>query len=298
MSKSFTNHTKNNGVIHHSKRSVSWNDMELAYRVFGNGETIILCFHGHGRSAEDFKFLSTPHRKIISVDLFLHGDSTFDPSRIYKDLITVEHVEKLLEKLFQREKIDRFHWVAYSQGGRFTLALFPRFAKRVLSLNLIAPDGMNDNNFYNWSQRRWWARSLFKRWVKRPQELMSIAKALAQAKIIRPKIIDFLNYYTADESRLQLAYASWRGFRKLRPTNELIKSSLIKTKIPFQLIIGRYDQIITSKSGRAFLNSIHQQSALIEIPFGHDVFKPHIEKKLFQLLNFENFEQKKTNLNV
>ena len=285
------NINKNKEIITNSKMSVTLKDMELAYQIFGDGETIILCFHGHGRSSEDFKFLSRPNRKIISIDLFLHGDSTFDHSRIYKDLIALEHVEKLLENLFLKEKIDQFHLVAYSQGGRFTLSLFPRFAERVLSLNLIAPDGMSDTNFYSWSQRRWWARGLFKRWVNRPQELMSIAKALAQAKIIRPKIIDFLNYYTADQKRLQLAHATWRGFRKLRPSNELIKSSLIEHKTPFQLIIGKYDQIITSKSARAFLKSINQQDALVEIPFGHDLFKPHIENKLFHLLDFESFEK-------
>jgi pimeloyl-ACP methyl ester carboxylesterase len=266
--------------------------MELAYRIFGKGKTIVLCFHGHGRSSEDFKFLSKPNRKIISVDLFLHGDSTFDTSRVYKDLITIHHVEKLLENLLHKEKVDQFHWVAYSLGGRFTLTLFPLFADRVLSLNLLAPDGMNDKNFYNWSQRRWWARSLFKRWVRRPQELMSIAKALAKVKIIRPKIIDFLNHYTTDQNRLELAQASWRGFRRIRPSSQAIKKTLNDSNIPFQVIIGEYDQIITSKSAQRFLSSISQEEALRTLPFGHNLFKPHIEKELFELLDFEQLELK------
>src|SRR5690554_6947469 len=96
--------------------SVTLQDLKLSYEVYGEGNTVILCFHGNSRSAEDFKFLERKTRKIISIHLFLHGYSTFSPSRIHEDLITSKDVEKLLEKLLTKEKVDRFHWVAYSQG--------------------------------------------------------------------------------------------------------------------------------------------------------------------------------------
>ena len=268
------------------KRSISHKDMELAYHVFGEGKTAVLCFHGHGRSSLDFEFLANKDRKVISFDLFLHGDSTFDDSRIYHNLITGDDVEKLLEKLLEKEKIGKFHWVAYSQGGRFTLTAYPRFKGRVLSLNLLAPDGLNDTNFYSWSQRRWWARGLFKRWVRRPQELMAITKALAKAKIIRPKIVDFLDYYTEDRERLSLAHKSWRSFRKLRPSNKKIKLALDETGIEFRLIMGKYDQIITVKSANSFLEALDRKESLIVLPYGHDLFKPEIKKELINILNF------------
>ncbi len=268
------------------KRSISYLDMELSYHVFGEGKTAILCFHGHGRSSLDFKFLANQDRKVISIDLFLHGDSTFDDSRIYDNLITTEDVEKLLEKLFEKEKVHKFHWVAYSQGGRFTLSAYPRFKNKVLSLNLLAPDGLNDTNFYSWSQRRWWARGLFKRWVRKPQELMSISRALANAKIIRPKIVDFLGYYTEDQERLSLAHKSWRSFRKLRPSNKDIKSALDDTGIEFRLIMGKYDQIITIKSAIRFLEALNRKQSLTVLPYGHDLFKPEIKEDLINILNF------------
>lgn len=271
------------------KKSISYKDMELSYRVFGDGEIAVLCLHGHGRSSSDFQFLSSKGRKIISIDLFLHGDSILDESRIYKNLITADDVEKLLEKLLIKENVTNFHWVAYSQGGRFTLTLFPRFKNKVVSLNLLAPDGLNDKNFYSWSQRRWWARRLFKRWVKRPNELMTITKSLAKAKIIRPKIVDFLNYYTSEPERLKLAHATWRGFRKLRPSNQDIKLALEETGIHFQLIMGEYDQIITIDSARGFLKTLNKEDSLKVLPYGHDLFKPEIEKKLFELMRFESF---------
>ncbi|MEX1191941.1 MAG: alpha/beta hydrolase [Brumimicrobium sp.] len=263
---------------------VQFNDLNLQYKVYGSGSTAVLCFHGHGKSADDFEFLSQPERKIISVNLFLHGESTFDESRIRNNLITGNDVEKLLENLFYQEKISDFHWVAYSQGGRFLLTVLPYFGSRVKSVHLLAPDGLNDKNFYSWSQRRWWARSLFKRWTKRPQELLNISRALSKGKIIRPKIVDFLEYYAEDKQKLTLAYSTWAGFRKLRPSTDKLKKTLNQQSIPFRLIIGEYDQIITKSSAEKFLAEINQQDALINLPFGHDLFREEVIPELKKLI--------------
>ncbi|PWH86858.1 alpha/beta fold hydrolase [Brumimicrobium oceani] len=271
-------------------KSVALEDIKLSYEVYGDGNTVILCFHGNGRSADDFKFLEKNTRKIISVHLFLHGYSTFSPHRIHQDLITAEHVEKLLEKLLLKEKVKDFHWVAYSQGGRFTLSAFPSFASRVKSMFLIAPDGMNDNNFYSWSQRQWWTRKLFKRWVEKPEELMSISRVLAKGKIIHPKHVSFLDYYTSDPEKFETAYKTWSAFRDLRPSNEEVRKTLDKHSIQFKVIVGEHDQIITPKSARNFLDKIDQSNALKTIPYGHDIFKPHIEKELLALMPFEDFD--------
>ena len=270
--------------------SVTLDDLKLSYEVYGEGNTVILCFHGNGRSAEDFKFLARKTRKIISVHLFLHGYSTFSPSRIHEDLITAKDVEKLLEKLLTKEKVEYFHWVAYSQGGRFTLSAFPAFADRVRSLFLIAPDGMDDKNFYSWTQRQWWTRKLFKRWVEKPEELMTLSRGLAKGRIIHPKIVDFLDFYTSDPGKLEMAYKTWSAFRNLRPSNEEVKNTLAKNDIHFNVIVGDYDRIITSKSATQFLGKIDQSDALKTMPFGHDIFKPHIEKELLALMPFEEFD--------
>jgi pimeloyl-ACP methyl ester carboxylesterase len=205
-------------------KEIVLDDLKLEYHVYGDGNTHILCFHGHGKSADDFEFLANQDRKVVSINLFLHGESTFYESRITNNLLESKDVEKLLEKLFYKEKISEFHWVAYSQGGRFLLTTLPYFGSRVKSVHLLAPDGLNDKNFYSWSQRRWWARSLFKRWTKRPNELIGISKALVKGKVIRPKIVDFLQYYAEDKKKLKLAYSTWAGFRKLRTSPEDIRN--------------------------------------------------------------------------
>lgn len=258
------------------KKSVQQEDLLLTYEVYGEGNNVILCFHGNDRSAKDFKFLASSERKIISIWLFFHGDSMFSNQRLHQQLLSTLEVKSLIEMILINEKVSQFHLLAYSQGGRFALCLFPHFANKINSFTLIAPDGLNDHNFYSWSQRQAWARRLYIRWIKKPEKLRKIVKWLVKCKIIAPKMIEFMNHYTEDKAIMIKAYKTWAGFRKLRPNSSLIKIELKDNQTPFRLIIGRYDQIITVKSARHFLKKINKEKTLIIIPFGHDVFKPHI----------------------
>lgn len=271
-------------------KNVFLDDIQLSYEVYGSGDTVILCFHGNSKSAEDFQFLAKESRTVISVHLFLHGYSTFSPERITENLIKKHHVIQLIEEILDQEKVDQFHWVAYSQGGLFTLTAFPSFAERIKSIFLIAPDGMNEKGFYTWSQHKWWARKLFKRWVEKPQELMTISRVLAKGKIIHPKLVEFLAYYTSDQDRLDMAYETWSAFRDLQPSDEEVKKAIEQHDINFNLIVGEHDKIITTKTAQQFLEKINKEKALKVIPYGHDVFKPHIEKELLALMPFEELE--------
>jgi pimeloyl-ACP methyl ester carboxylesterase len=265
--------------------SISLEDLHLEYIKYGDGPEIIIALHGHGKHASDFDFMHDARFTVLSINLFLHGGSTFGAHRLSTQILTKNDVEKLLEKLFKHENIDHFHVVAYSQGGRFVLTVLPYFARRIKSLTLLAPDGLNDKNFYSWSQRRWWARKLFQRWTHRPKELIGIASFLSKIKIIHPKIVDFLQHYSSDEQRFKRAYQSWSAFRKLRPNRALLKATFEKHPIPFKLVIGEFDRIITLESAMGFVQAIHQEAALITIPTGHDFFRedtlPYIQQEIF-----------------
>jgi pimeloyl-ACP methyl ester carboxylesterase len=262
--------------LKHEYHFIEHNDLRLSYLIFGTGKENIIAMHGHGKHALDFDFLGDSSKRIISINLFLHGESTFSEERLKGDLININDVEKLLEKLLKKEKITDFHFVAYSQGGRFVLSVLPYFAPRLKSVQLLAPDGLNDKNFYSWSQRRWWARRLFKRWTNKPKELITIASAISKLRLIHPKIVDFLKFYTSDDGKFKRAYYTWYAFRNLRPKPKLIRQAIKNHAIPFSLIIGEFDRIITKKSAQGFLKKIGKPNALIVIPAGHDFFREDV----------------------
>ena len=272
--------------MNHEYLFVEHNDLRLSYLVFGSGEENIIAMHGHGKHALDFDFLGDESKRVISINLFLHGESTFSPERLKSSLIDKTDVEKLLEKLLEKEKVSNFHFVAYSQGGRFVLSVLPYFAERLKSVQLLAPDGLNNKNFYSWSQRRWWARRLFKRWTNKPKELLSIASVLASIRFIHPKIVDFLKFYTGDEHKFKRAYHTWFAFRNLRPNPTFIRNALDAHPIPFVIIIGEFDRIITKSSAQGFLKKIGRPNALKVIPAGHDFFREDVVWMINEELRF------------
>lgn len=256
-------------------QQVKYKDILLAYEKYGSGKNVFVCFHGNDRSPKDFEFLGNEHRCILSIYLFFHGSSTFSEERLKHSQIKSEGLVEMIKLILQKENVTRFHLLAYSQGGRFALCIYPFLAENIVSFTLIAPDGLNDKNFYAWSQRQGWARALFRRWIKKPQELLAITRFLVKLHIIHPKMIEFMEHYTSQPDVLARAYKTWAGFRRLRPNYKALEKNIIARRTEFLLIVGEYDAIITAKSAIKFMQKIKQPHLAI-IPFGHDVFKPHI----------------------
>ena len=261
-------------------------DLKLSYLVKGTGKRTMLCFHGHGKDASDYLFLGDESLKIISIDLFLHGESTFGKSkRIQSSPITDKDLFELVTGILQLEKIDRFDLLAYSQGGRFALAILPTLIHRIDNIYLVAIDGLNDNNIYSWTQRRRLGRRIFKYFAKKPKPLVKISSMLVKLKIIHPKLHELLLHYTAEPKNFQRSYEAWAAFRNLRTNEDLIKEKLKQFNGDFILLMGAYDQIITVKSAKKFLKRINQRKALKTVPNGHDFFKPESHHFLRQLIN-------------
>jgi len=282
-------HSKKNEVVLDPLHHVEYNDLKMTYRVYGNGAKKVVCFHGHGKSAEDFEFLASPSRTIISINLFFHDGSSIPEKRIEHNPIEASELIVIIEKILSKENCaeDRIHLVAYSQGGRFGIALLPFLIDRLASIHFIAIDGLNDNNIYSMTQRQLLARKLFKYWTKNPRSLVFIAQLLVKINLLHPKVFELLEFYTSDPQKFIISYKAWAAFRHLRTDEVKIKQLLEKYPHRFKLIVGKYDKIITRKSAQAFLVRIDQTDALVEIPWGHDVFKPKAKQYIWNELVFK-----------
>lgn len=268
------------------RKFVELADLKLSYLLAGSGNRTIICFHGHGKDAKDFLFLADKQNRIISVDLFLHGQSTFDKEkRIQKTPVNSGEVFYLINTILKNEKIERFDLLAYSQGGRFGLAILPMFIDRINNIYLVAIDGLNDNNIYSWTQRRRLGRRIFKYFAKNPRPLKKISSILVKLKIIHPKLHELLLHYTEDPQNFQRSFEAWASFRELRTNEKELSEKLKCFSGSFILLMGEYDHIITVKSAKNFLKRIHQQQALKIVSNGHDFFKPNSQKFIHELID-------------
>ena len=124
-------------------------NVSLEYYTQGKGEDIIICIHGHGRDVNDFLFLEKRNRKLILLVLPHHGKSFFPEHRVENNPLTIDEFDRLFQKILDRESINRFNFIGFSQGGRFVLTLLPLYQSRIKTVHLISPDGMDNDSFYN-----------------------------------------------------------------------------------------------------------------------------------------------------
>lgn len=255
------------------KEIIHLNNLKIEYLVYGSGEECIICIHGHGRSANDFEFLKSNHRKIISINLFHHGNSYFPESRIEKKPIKIDEFNKIIMTIIKNENVSTFHCFAFSQGGRFILALLPYLKKNILSITLLSPDGMDNNSFYNWTSRRKLLRKLFISWESKPNRLRQISNIAVNLKLMRPKVRDFVYKFTSDPHTMKRASKSWRSFRSIMPNTKIIGQIIKEQEIPLLIIMGEFDKIIRPSQAYRFIKKCKLNESVIEIKCGHDFFK-------------------------
>jgi pimeloyl-ACP methyl ester carboxylesterase len=255
-------------------------NVTLEYYIEGSGDNILVCFHGHSREVDDFLFLKHKDRKLILIVLPHHGNSQFPAERIETQPLSVTKLSSLFTKILEKEAVGDFHFIGFSQGGRFVLSLFPLYTNRLKSVQVISPDGMDPMSFYNRTSRMRLARLLFQKWENSPESFIRIAKLLFKLGLVRPKVFSFIELFAANKEKFQRASRTWRGFRNIKPNFSKITDSLNSNEIYFKVIMGKYDQVIRTRQAVRFLNEIGFPEALIEIECGHDFFK---ESNLFRL---------------
>lgn len=269
-------------------KTVNKGDLQLEYYTFGSGNETIICLHGHGRTAHDFDFIASENRRVISIHLFFHGQSKFPEERIENQPLESREFIDLFKLILLKEKVEQFHLLAFSQGGRFSLVLLPYFRKKILTFTLIAPDGMDNNSFYNWSSRQKWARKVFKGFEGDPSRLITLSNIAHKVKLMRPKVKDFVHEFARDKHAFKRASLTWRAFRNILPNNKKISKTLKENAIPFKIIMGSHDQVIRPKQAYQFAKNIDISNCVVEIDNGHNFFKKTSIPKFVHLLPFMN----------
>lgn len=267
-------------------KTVKFEDLQLEYFKYGSGQETVVCLHGHGRKANDFDFIANEGRRVISIHLFHHGNSIFPEDRIEKNPLQTKEFIYLFQMILDQEEIEEFHLFAFSQGGRFSLCLIPFYGEKLKSITLIAPDGMDNYSFYNWSSRQKWARKLFKHWEKDTSKLITLSNIAVKVKLMRPKVKAFVHEFASDKTTFKRASLTWRSFRKILPVNAAIAKTIKENKIPFLIIMGTFDQVIRPQQAYKFVKNLGLENCVIEVPNGHNFFKKTSIKKFTHLLPF------------
>lgn len=184
---------------------------KLAYTVFGEGEEVLVLFHGFGQSKTVFYDLPetvTVQFKLIAIDLFGHGKSSF----FNKTMLTPEDWKVYVEGVLQEESVGEFSILGFSLGGRVAINTAFVLKNRVKGLVLLAPDGIVESLIYKLATRNWLFKRLFKKFVFKPHFYQKIIVMLKKMRVIDSSVSDFFLRVLEYKNRRFKLYRIWNMY--------------------------------------------------------------------------------------
>ena len=213
---------------------------ELAYRIYGEGEETILCFHGFGQDATVFQHFpeKLKNHRVISFDLPYHGSSGFPLEQLSK-----AQWKEMASALFEHLQVDNFKLAAYSLGGRFVIRLAIDFPERIDQAIFIAADGFHYTMVYSFASSVI-GRRLFKYVLKNPKKLFSIIDVLLKYGLVSKSIVKFVHLQLAQKVQRIKVYNSWIYLKSLKTSQKDFVRSLEKSQLPVDIYVGSKDYVI------------------------------------------------------
>lgn len=240
---------------------------KLHYYKYGNGEKVLLIFHGFGQDHEiaiPIAELLDGQYTIYSFDLPYHGKSTWAEEEVQ---LTKEILGEMFSEWLKQKKISAFSTLGYSMGGKFSLALSALFPEQVEQSILIAPDGLHKSIWYSLATS-FPIKSLFKYTIDHPSFFFSLTNFISKTGIAPSKLVQFSVSQMATSKLRKQVFYTWTNFQELY-TNKQTLDKLVNThQIKIRLILGAKDTIINLKRIRPFVKRIQKINPDI-LPSGH-----------------------------
>lgn len=255
-------------------KSVRHTDLKLSYKQFGNGNSIYLTFHGHGKDHSDFEpFAQILKATVYSFDLFGHGQSQIPSERLHESPLRTEEFETLLKLFLAQENISEFAVIGYSLGGKMALNTFLLFPSQTRHILLLAPDGLKNITWYGKTSQKKLLRRWYKHVVEKPKFFFSLVRSARFLRLIPKNLFRFLDYQFATRERRFLAFQTWGFYRNAFPNPNNIQKTLTKHPINVKVVVGKYDSVIKPVFAYNFKEKYHAELEVVELEIGHDFFK-------------------------
>jgi len=253
------------------KQHYTANQLSIDYLLYGNGPEVMLAFHGFGRQPEDFAIfaqLLKPGQQLISAHLFQHGKSHFPEERIPDNPLQKTEFAAFIIGFLKSLNIQKIHLLGYSLGGKVCMCLFEKIPERILSLNLIAPDGLKINPVYRISSQTSVGRVLYRAILHYPRPFFQAANLAHWSGIISRQVHRFVNHHMDTFAKRKQVYDTWLIYRDFNPDLPKIRELADSLKTPVLLILGRYDRIIPPEHAMRLCKNWREDSVHI-LDSGH-----------------------------
>ncbi|MEN7548478.1 alpha/beta hydrolase [Rapidithrix thailandica] len=238
---------------------------KLTWTKYGNGEKVVLAFHGFGQHRSIYEKLGekVENVSVYSFDLFFHGSNHLVTLSLSK-----RQFSEAIEHFLEEHGITRFSIIAYSIGVRSALAIVEKFPVQVEELVLLAPDGIRTNAIYKIATGTRLGNLFFKHLIENTHLILSTLDLFYKRNWLDKETYKVAYRLLSDPFTAHRVYNAWMVYRKFTFDTQKIASILNQYQIPVKIILGAKDSIIPAKPVQNFAKLLrHCQCQTV--PGGH-----------------------------
>jgi len=246
------------------------NLLDLKYIKVGKGNKNAIAFHGFGQDNSyyaPFESIYGQEYTIYCFNLPFHGNDTTIKTGIPASL---DILKVFFKRFFEKNHIAGFTNIGFSIGSKISIAILELFPEKIEKMLLIAPDGFSTNIWYSLGTGSRVSRSLFKYFVKHPDNLFRLSDSMAYLGLVHPGVIRFAKSQINSFEKREKVFYTWMFFRKLRVNKDRIIPLLIRHQIPISIFLGKEDKIILEKHFKFLTQNKEVDSSITILQAGHN----------------------------
>lgn len=234
-------------------------DIQLQYKIYGNGSKTVFAFHGFGQHISVYKKLSRkyPNLKIYAFPLPFHFSYDI-PDYDYQYYPDAEEWINPIKTLAKQDMFDEITIIAFSFGSRFAMRLMNAVPHKIQQVILLAPDGITNNIWFSFATQTKLGLNTLKFLTQKTHLLKKLLDSVYKWKWIGKDTYALINVQLKDNRFSRQLYHTWRAMSKFDPTPKSWAKTANQFQIPVSIYLGKKDTLIQANSVIPFTKKLHQ----------------------------------------
>lgn len=259
---------------------LSIRDARWHCRIYGQGEKLLIAFHGF---SQDYSFfaplqqaLDSSHT-IVAVDMPMHGKTEWPAGAKCTSEVLRDLAEAIKEEFGKKD----YELIGFSMGGGYAWSLAQHYPRSIKRLYLAAPEGLT-TNYGVLLTTVWIGRVFLRAFVKFPQPLMALNWMLYKVGLLSEKLYQFVILNTNTPKIRQQLEGTWIAMSALNKSHKGLAEATDREGILAWVIVGSKDPLIKVKDAKRLAEMLSDQ-ALIVVPKGHFVVDASLGRRMQEL---------------
>ena len=230
---------------------------QVHYTQFGQGDRLLIVFHGFGDNSELFLKLQSGLEErytVIAIDAPFHGETQWN-----RELFFPRDIKRIVDAIRKELGFERFSMMAHSMGGLFLMGVFKYFARFVDEVILLAPAGLSKSVIYNKFLFNLPMRHFFKWTTAKPKvrvRLLDLSKKWGWLDRITHI---FFTRQLSDEKLRKRMFNTWASLYFFPRNLIQFRRQLRRHKVELLIIYGAKDTLTPSAGGEKFAKKLNRR---------------------------------------